>query len=227
MKIQIKREILFSLRLRVSAVKKLMKQDIWEKPASHGEILKKIWKQLDIGMLDRNHPFHTPVFGTASECKANLRVVVLRRFWRRTPRLAFHTHYSSPKVREIQSNPLVSWLFYHPTEKLQLRIKGTAAIHTDDELAEEQWLATGFFSRRCYVGAPPTQIVKKATSGMPAEIIERQPTKAESEAGRANFAVISSTIEEIDCLELDVKGNRRSLFVWNEKGELETRWLTP
>ncbi|CAN5272597.1 hypothetical protein BH20ACI1_BH20ACI1_07490 [soil metagenome] len=62
---------------------------------------------------------------------------------------------------------------------------------------------------------------------MPEEIIDRQPTKQESEAGRANFAVISSTIETIDCLELDVKGNRRSLFKWNENGQLETSWLTP
>ena len=202
-------------------------ESIWDKPASHGEILKKIWKNLDLGTLERDHPFHTPVFATSAGCKANLRVVVLRRFWRRPPRLAFHTHLDSPKIKEIQNNPQVSWLFYHPQEKLQLRIKGAAAIHTNDELAEEQWLATGFFSRRCYVGEAPTQIVKKATSGIPEEIIDRQPTKEESEAGRANFAVITSTIDSIDCLELDVKGNRRSLFEWNECGELETSWLTP
>lgn len=205
-----------------------MKSDsIWDNPASHGEILKQIWKQLDLGTLDRNHPFHTPVFGTSSECKANLRVVVLRRFWRRPPQLAFHTHLNSPKINEIKNNPQVSWLFYNQPEKLQLRIKGTAVIHTVDDLAEEQWLATGFFSRRCYVAEAPTQIAKQATSGMPEEIIERQPTKEESEAGRANFAVISSTIDSIDCLELDVRGNRRSLFLWNKNGELETKWLTP
>ena len=202
-------------------------ESIWDKPASHGEILKKIWKQLDLGVLQRDHPFHTPVFGTSAECKANLRVVVLRRFWRRPPCLAFHTHIDSPKIKEVSNNPQVSWLFYHPQEKLQLRIKGTAALHTGDELAEEQWLATGFFSRRCYVGDAPTQIVKKATTGMPEKIINRQPTKDESESGRANFAVISSTIDVIDCLELDVKGNRRSLFVWNKNLELETSWLTP
>ncbi|MGI8640548.1 MAG: pyridoxamine 5'-phosphate oxidase family protein [Pyrinomonadaceae bacterium] len=205
----------------------MKEKSIWDKPASHGEILKKIWKQLDLGVLERDHPFHTPVFGTSSECKANLRVVVLRRFWRRPPRIAFHAHIDSPEIKEIQSNPQVSWLFYHPQEKLQLRIKGTATLHTDDELAEEQWLATGFFSRRCYVGVAPTQIVKKATSGMPEEIIERQPTKEESEAGKANFVVISSSLDSIDCLELDVKGNRRSLFLRNENGELETFWLTP
>jgi len=205
-----------------------MKESIWEKPISHGEILKKIWKNLDLGMLEREHPFHTPVFSTvANGCVPNLRVVVLRRFWRKPPLLAFHTHTGSPKIKELQNNPNVYWLFYHPTEKLQVRIKGKARVHTTDDLAEEQWLATEFFSRRCYVGEAPTQTSKKPTSGLPEDLLDRAPTREESEAGRANFAVVTSTVEQIDCLEMNVRGHRRSLFVWNETGEPETRWLTP
>ncbi len=202
---------------------------IWDKPVSHGEILKKIWKHLDLGTLEREHPFHTPVFGTIGEgCAPGLRVVVLRRFWRKPPRLAFHTHAGAPKVLEIKNNPNISFLFYHPQEKLQLRVSGAAMIHADgDELHSEQWLATGFFSRRCYVGDSPSQISKRAVSGLPEEIADRQPTQAESEAGKVNFVVVSSTVDSIDCLELDVKGNRRSLFKWNESGALETDWLTP
>ncbi len=204
-------------------------ESIWDKPQSHGEILKKIWKHLDLGVLERDHPFHTPVFGTvASGCTPNLRIVVLRRFWRRNPRgLAFHTHLGAPKIKEIEANANVSFIFYHPAEKLQLRVKGRATAHTLGELHEEQWLATSFFSRRCYAGESPSQISTKPTSGLPEEIINRQPHKEESENGKANFVVVSSTIDSIDCLELDVKGNRRSLFLWNAAGELETRWLTP
>src|SRR5687768_4302963 len=139
-------------------------QSIWEKPASHGEILKNIWKHLDMGALDRKHPFHTPVFGTVGEnCVPNLRVVVLRRFWRKPPRLAFHTHIGAPKMKEIKSNNRVSWLFYHVENKLQIRINGKATIHTNDDLAEEQWLATGFFSRCCYTGDAPSNFSKKPT----------------------------------------------------------------
>jgi hypothetical protein len=205
-----------------------MENNIWEKPVSHGEILKKIWKNLDLGTLEREHPFHTPVFSTvANGCVPNLRVVVLRRFWRKPPLLAFHTHTGSPKIKELRNNPNVYWLFYHTAEKLQVRIKGVAEIHTDDDLAEEQWLATEFFSRRCYIGEAPTEPSKKPTSGLPEDLLDRAPTREESEAGRANFAVVTSTVEQIDCLEMNVRGHRRSLFVWNETGELETRWLTP
>lgn len=204
-------------------------ESIWDKPQSHGEILKKIWKHLDLGMLQREHPFHTPVLGTVGGgCTPSLRIVVLRRFWRRNSRgLAFHTHLGAPKIKEIEANANVSFIFYHPPEKLQLRIKGRATIHTSGELHEEQWRATGFFSRRCYAGESPSQSSSKPTSGLPAEIINCKPSREESENGKANFVVVGSTIDSIDCLELDVKGNRRSLFIWNAADELETKWLTP
>ncbi len=204
-----------------------MSENIWEKPVSHGEILKRIWKSLDLGTLQRKHPFHLPVFGSICDREPSLRVVVLRRFWRRPPMLAFHSHIGSPKINQLRSNPNVYWLFYHAEDKLQVRIKGKAKIHTDDELAEEQWLATELFSRRCYVGEAPTQESKKPTSGLPDDLNDREPSAEESEEGRANFVVITSTIEEIDCLELAVKGHRRSLFKWHEGGEIETKWLTP
>ena len=70
---------------------------MWEKPVSHGEILKSIWKNLDLGTLDRKHPFHLPTFSTIADNAPSLRVVVLRRFWRKPPQLAFHSHIGSPK----------------------------------------------------------------------------------------------------------------------------------
>lgn len=202
--------------------------NLWDVRTSHGDILKRIWKHLDLGVLEREHPFHTPVFGTISAGEPQLRVVVLRRFWRKNPRaLAFHAHASSPKIEEIKLCERVSWLFYHPKEKFQVRVRGTATVHTSGEMYEEQWLETEFFSRRCYVGEPPSKLSEKPTSGLPEDLSERAPTEEESEAGRANFAVIFSTIDSIDCLELNVRGHRRSLFEWNEAGEMQTRWLTP
>ncbi|HEY8560298.1 MAG TPA: pyridoxamine 5'-phosphate oxidase family protein [Pyrinomonadaceae bacterium] len=200
---------------------------IWDKPISHGEILKRIWKHLDLGTLEREHPFHTPVFGTVAGDAPDMRMVVLRRFWRRPPRLAFHSHAGAPKIEQLQANPNVYWLFYHPQEKFQLRIRGTAELHTDGELHEEQWLATELFSRRCYIGANPSEFSDHPTSGLPDALSDRKPTAEESEAGKANFVVVTSTIDEIDCYELNVKGHRRSLFSWREDGELSTKWLTP
>ena len=83
-----------------------MENSIWEKFTSHGEILKKIWKHLDLGVIDRDHPFHQVVFATVSNNKPAVRTVILRRFWRKNPRgLAFHAHFGSPKIAEIEANP--------------------------------------------------------------------------------------------------------------------------
>lgn len=206
----------------------MSEKSIWEKPISHGEILKKIWKHLDLGVLERDHPFHTPVFATlGADGAPSVRTTVLRRFWRKPPRLAFHTHSGAPKVAEISRDPRVAFSLYHPQEKFQLRIKARAQVHTDDELADEQWLETGFFSRRAYTGEAPSQTSKKPTSGLPDGLTEQNYAATDPEAGRANFAVVSATIESIDCMELDVRGHRRSLFLWNENGEMEAKWLTP
>ncbi len=111
---------------------------IWEKPVSHGEVLKKIWKHLDLGVIDRRHPFHTPVFATSVNDEVNLRTVVLRRFWRKNPRaLAFHSHFGSPKIKEMQTNPRIVWHFYHPAEQFQIKVRGIAEICTRGELADE------------------------------------------------------------------------------------------
>lgn len=201
---------------------------IWDKPVSHGEILKKIYKHLDLGVLEREHPFHTPVFATVCDGAPQARTIVLRRFWRKNPRaLAFHTHVGSPKVSEIKSNRNVSFAFYHAPEKLQICVNGTAEILTVGALHEEQWQATGFFSRRAYAGLAPSRQSEKPTNGLPEDLTSRKPTPEESEAGKSNFAVVFAEIKSIDCLELDVKGNRRSLFVWNQANELVTKWLTP
>jgi len=199
---------------------------LWEKPVSHGDILKKVWKHLDLGVLQSKHPFHTAVFGTVADRAPELRVVVLRRFWRRPAMLAFHAHAWSPKIAQIEANPSAAWVFYHPEEHFQARIMGTARVHTDDDLADEQWDATSMFARRCYIGKAPGELSKKPTHGMPDAITDREPTPEESREGRGNFAVVSTEIRTVDVMELDVRGHRRSLFDWND-GELEMKWLTP
>lgn len=200
---------------------------IWEKRISHGEILKHVWKNLDLGAIDRRHPFHLPAFATVENGEPRIRTVVLRRFWRRPAALAFHAHSGSPKVAQVIAEPRVSWLFYNPEEGLQVRISGRAEAIGSGELHDEQWAATDVLARRCYVGEAPSQLSPHPTSGLPEDLVARKPTIEESEVGRSNFIVIRSTIEEIDCMELDVKGHRRSHFKWTESGNLESKWLTP
>ena len=197
---------------------------------NHEQLRSKIFAMLTRGVTDRKSPLHTPTVATIGGDGSPLaRVVVFRKFLPEVRSLIFHTDLRSPKIIELRADFRISWLFYHPNEKIQFRIAGQATIHADDNdaLKLKQWQATRAFGRRCYMGAAPSRTVSEATSGMPAEIETREPTIEESEAGFPNFAVVSTKINSIDCLELYVAGHRRSLFTWRENDELETEWLTP
>lgn len=191
--------------------------------------MERVWVLLTRGAANRKDDFHTPAFSTIGLNGApEIRTVVLRKILRESRLLICHVDSRSPKIAEIRKDGRVSWLFYHIEEKLQLRIRGLATIHTDDEIANAQWQNTQLFSRRCYCGDAPGTFKNDPSSGLPEFLIDREPTLEESEQlGRKNFAVLSSTIDEMDVYELNVKGHRRSLFKWNEPGELETWWLTP
>jgi pyridoxamine 5'-phosphate oxidase len=194
------------------------------------ELLSKIFAMLTRGVADRKSPLHTPTLATiGTDGSPQARVIVFRKFLPEERKLIFHTDLRSPKIKEIKADRRVSWLFYHAGEKMQFRITGEAAIHADadDETKLKQWQATWAFGRRCYMGEAPSRIVSEATSGLPAEISNREPTIEESEVGFQNFAVVSTKISSIDCLELHATGHRRTLFNWNEKGESEISWLTP
>lgn len=193
-------------------------------------LLSNIFAMLARGAADAKSPLHTPtVATTGADGSPRARVVVLRRFLHEERRLIFHTDLRSPKISELRVDPRIAWLFYHAGKKLQFRIAGEATIHADDSdaLKLNQWRATRAFSRRCYMGEAPSRAASEATSGLPAEIETREPTLEESEAGYPNFAVVSTRISSIDCLELGVRGHRRSLFKWTENDEPETNWLTP
>lgn len=196
---------------------------------SHEEILERVWVLLERGTSNRKDDFHTPVLATVrADGAPEMRTVVFRKVVREPRALMCHIDWRSPKATEIQNDPRVSWLFYHVEEKLQLRIRGRASFHTDDELANVQWQNSALFSRRCYCGDAPGTEKDEPSSGLAEFLIDREPTAEESERlGRKNFAVLSSTIDEIDVYELHVKGHRRSLFAWSETGELAARWLTP
>jgi hypothetical protein len=55
----------------------------------------------------------------------------------------------------------------------------------------------------------------------------RDPSEAESEAGRQNFAVVVCQVRQIDWLFLTPYGHRRANFTWNGSGQLRTCWLVP
>ena len=190
-------------------------------------VLKEIWKMLERGAARYNDPFHWPVLGTTGPNGIGMRSVILREFSSSERRLVCHTDARAAKVRDISNSARVSWLFYHPKKKVQLRISGMAALHSDDPFADRQWAAAGISSRLNYGTVdPPGTPVERPSSGLPDFLLKKAPSLLETEKNRKNFMVIACRIESIDWLVLQVLGNRRARFDWDENG-LKATWLVP
>jgi len=202
-------------------IKKEIKWDSLE------NVLKGSWTMLKRGVDDFNDPFHWPVVGTTGKDGSNLRTVILRQFILSDRILVCHSDARSAKVQEISSSAKVSWLFYHPNRKVQLRISGHATLHSNDELADEQWRATKITSRCNYATTePPGTSIDKPSSGLSDLFRNKVPTLLESEICREHFMAIACQIEHMDWLILRVLGNRRARFDW-DRNELKANWVTP
>ncbi len=190
-------------------------------------ILNEVWTMLKRGVTHFNDPFHWPVLGTTGKDGCSLRTVILRQLILSERILVCHTDARATKAQEIYNSNNVSWVFYHPKKKIQLRISGRAKLHTDDQFADDQWAAAKITSRLNYCATePPGTPVDKPTSGLPDFLLNTIPTLLESERGCKNFMSIACRIDSIDWLLLRALGHRRARFDWDEN-RLSSTWLIP
>jgi 3-hydroxyisobutyrate dehydrogenase len=190
-------------------------------------VLEEAWTLLQSGVKRPQDPFHRPVLGTTAKEGSCLRTVILRGFDLNRRLLVCHTDARALKVGEIAAFANVSWLFYHPERKVQLRISGNATLHADDQFADEQWAATKVTSRLNYCAVePPGTAIARPSTGLPDFLRHKAPTLLDSERGRCNFMVIACQFDSLDWVGLSTLGNRRARFVWDENG-LTASWLVP
>ena len=191
------------------------------------EVLNEVWTMLKRGVTHSNDPFHWPVLGTTGKDGCHLRTVILRQFILPDRTLVCYSDARASKAQDIGHYSKVSWLFYHPEKKVQLRISGQATCHRNDQFADDQWAATKITGRLDYsTSHPPGTPVDKPSSGLPDYLLEKIPTLLDSERSRKNFMAISCRIDSIDWLMLGALGHRRARFDWDED-RLSATWLIP
>lgn len=190
-------------------------------------IVNEVWTMLKRGVTHSNDPFHWPVLGTTGKDGCHLRTVILRQFRLPDRILVCYSDARATKAQDIGHDRKVSWLFYHPEQRVQLRISGQAKCHRDDQFADDQWAATKITSRLDYATThPPGTPVDKPSSGLPDYLLEKIPAVLDSERSRKNFMAISCRIDSVDWLMLGALGHRRARFDWDEN-ELSATWLIP
>ena len=177
----------------------------------------KIWELLNFGLQNRNAPFHIPVFISGNENKFDGRIVVLRGVDKKEKKIWFHSDIRSNKIKILKANSDVVLLFYDKSEKIQLRISGTAKINYQNDITKKAWGKTVHMSRQCYLGdKAPGSDSSQATSGLKEDVDNLKYSIKESEVGYKNFCVVETYIKSIEWLYLAAKGHRRAYFNLNE-----------
>lgn len=176
-----------------------------------------IWATLSRALADIHHPWSLPSLGTSSEDGPEVRTVVLREVdpaWRR---LVAYSDARAAKVAEVRADPRVTWHFYDPRQRVQLRARGAAVVEQGTDYARGVWLQVPEANRAHYRTMGPPGMVIAA----PAEGHIFAPGDAD------HFAVLVTTIQELDWLWLAHEGHRRAKFVWREADGWQGSWTVP
>lgn len=191
------------------------------------EYFAQIWTHLDAGVVKRKHGFHLGTIATSVNDFPEARLVVLRHADPVTAELGFHTDFRVNKIAAMQSNPKVSWVFYCPKLMMQVQLFGVAELHHMNAVAKEKWDQALLLSKRCYLAevAPGTPS-DSATSGLPPELEDREPTFEEAIPGYENFCVVRTKIQRIEMLHTIFTGYRRAEWKLENDGWNGT-WKVP
>lgn len=189
------------------------------------DLEKDCWNRLVTGAVKSRTPFHTPSIATLHQGEVNMRTVVLRKALPVERALRFHTDIRSSKWAELSLNPSISALFYDASERIQLRVKGSAILHHTNQITAEAWEKTTLSSRRCYLTQhSPSSFSGIPTSGLSEDIEQENFTLAESEVGLQHFGIVEIQVQSIDWLWLNHAGHRRAFFDY-AKGSYQ--WMIP
>lgn len=189
------------------------------------DLEKDCWARLITGATKSRDSFHTPCVATINQGDVSIRTVVLRKAIPTAKELRFHTDIRSRKWAELEQNNSISALFYDASARIQLRVKGKAILHVNNEITSEAWQKTTLSSRKCYLTEfSPSSFTESSTSGLAEDIEQENFTLLESEVGQKNFGIVSIKVESIDWLWLNHAGHRRAFFDY--KNGLN-QWMIP
>jgi pyridoxine/pyridoxamine 5'-phosphate oxidase len=180
------------------------------------EIFHSIRHELHRGALDHKHPFRYISLATQTGIELDLRYVVLREV-DSDMNLYIFSDARTKKVLQARANPKVAFLFYHPKKRVQIRIKGEATVHQQDDVSLAMWSKVQGESKRAYnpVIAPGNRIAHPKEA-------HQWPGVMDDE----NFSVIKISPKYIDALQLNAQEHLRVEFC-KANDDWEMNWIAP
>lgn len=189
----------------------------------------RVWQRIERAAEDSRSPFRILTFGTVQGDQPHLRSVVLRSAARGDRRLSFHSDRRAGKVEDIRAHDRIAWHGWDPDTSEQIRLRGTATVHTDDAVADEMWDAQEPSALALYPRPPaPGTPLGGPDDGLQASVKEEPITREDVAEGRQYFAVIRTVVDEINWLHLHPEGHYRARFRFNpDRQAFEGNWIVP
>jgi len=171
---------------------------------------KRLWQELQSAALDRHHCWRTPVLATTGlDGLAQARTVVLREVRRATQQLLIYTDARSPKVAEIQAQPMASLVCWSPRLRWQLRLQ----LRFDVALGGAETLAAWDSIR--HSPSAHDYLAVQAPGSL-------QTAPHATSLSMPQLAVLVGCVQSMDWLELRREGPRRARL-----GARGMEWLVP
>ena len=168
------------------------------------------WDQLGKAARDKSHAWRVIGLATVDGERADLRSVVLREVDAAARELIFFTDARSPKVAQIETQPLATLLAWSEPLGWQLRLRVRLGVATSGLAVSSRWA-------RLKMTPAAHDYLSPLPPGTPVD--RYQPERA----SREHFAVLSAEVQGFDWLELHADGHRRAVFDAAGQGH----WVTP
>ncbi len=188
---------------------------------------KTIWRELERAVTEEGNPFRTPVLGTTNLFECAMRVVVLRHADEARRELICYSDARAQKVHQLKLCEQAHWLFYDPVRRLQIRISAHTMVHQQDGIASQHWQKAPLIHRRNYsANQPPGSDIHAPGDAIAPALKSPKVTAKELEPGYENFAVLVSTVDQIEWLQLADEGHTRAVLNWTAV-KWSGLWLVP
>ncbi|MBX3396196.1 MAG: hypothetical protein KF841_12605 [Phycisphaerae bacterium] len=203
-------------------------------PDSLTQLHHSIWRELAEAVTADGHPFRFAAFSTISSGRSgadepsspDVRMVVLRAVDIGRRELSCYSDVRAAKVTQLRHFERAAWLFYDPTRLVQIRAFGGAVIETGGEIVDAAWEAVDGLSVMNYASASAPGELIASPGGVSGLARTAAHLAVDRESARRNFAVIRTTIDEMDWLQLGLTGHRRARLTYTAS-DTSGHWVQP
>lgn len=178
------------------------------------DLFHEAWKELEAGAKGKGHPFKICCLATLENPSSIRQRTVIFRGLTEEKTLLFYSDVRSFKIKQLEQFPSASVLFYNEQAKLQLFVRGSMKVHTDDELWQDHKM----------------RIDGRSINDYNTKLSPGKPIKNPLDISRTkdlNFTVLELIPEKIEYLKLRAEPNNLRASFTKKGNDWEKTYLVP